>query len=601
MRIFFICLLLFLIHETKAQFIEDFNDGDFTSNPVWSGDTTKFQVIAGKLQSFNTIANDIFSLSTPSSKATTAQWEWYVNLAFSTSSANYTDVFLISDNVNLQASLQGYFVRIGNTDDEIALYRMDGTSATKIIDGLNQRCGASNNIFKVKVIRTINNDWLLSDDNTGTGNNYYFEGTTIDNTYSTGSYFGVLIKQSTSTFSNKHFFDDIVVGDIVIDTILPVISSAIVISATTLDLKFNEPVTQLSCETILNYIVNNSIGNPITAQRDIADLSLVHLSFSSSFTPSKINTITVNNVLDLNNNAIASAAAIQFAFPDTARPGDIVINEILFNPFTGGSDFVELFNHSSKVVDLSKLQIANTSLSTGVIDVASTISDKQRLFYPGDYICITEDPNNIMSRYTVMDPNAILDIGDLPSYNDDEGECVLLDASLNTIDRFHYLDNYHFPLLNDKEGVSLERISPDRVTQDSSNWHSASTGSGYATPGYKNSQYSVSSSDGSEIKIDPEIFSPDNDGYYDIVNIYYQFEKSGYTANVKIYSSQGMPVIELVKSELLGTEEGTWSWDGIDKDHQKAAVGIYVIYIEAFSSTGDVKKIKKTCVLAARL
>ena len=601
MRYVLFCIILFFIHNSNAQFLENFSDGDFTSNPAWSGDTVKFQVNAGQLQSNNTTVNDNFYLSTPSTKATNAQWEFYIKLSFATSSNNYTDVYLISDNADLKGSLQGYFVRIGNTNDEVSLYRMDGTTPVLIIDGLNGRCGSSSSVFRIKVVRTLSNDWLLSDDDTGTGNNYYFEGLINDNTYSTSSYFGVFIKQSTSSFFNKHYYDDIYVGDIVLDSLPPLIIAVNVISNSTIDVKFNEPVKLISAQDILNYTVDNSIGNPITAQKDALDLSLVHLSFSGNFTPSLTNTLSVSNVTDLSNNIIIPGSTYKFALPDSASAGDVVINEILFNPLSGGSDFVELYNRSTKVLDLSQLKIANTDLNTGAIDVSNPLTSLRKLFYPGEYLCITESTDDIKSRYTVNDPKTLHSIADLPSYNDDEGECVLLDVSSKKIDRFHYLDNYHFPLLNDKEGVSLERISPDRITQDSSNWHSASSSSGYATPGYKNSQYSVSYSDGSEIKIEPEIFSPDNDGFADIVNIHYQFEKPGYTANVKIYSSTGLPVIELVKNDLLGTEAGTWSWDGIDKDHNKASIGIYVIYIEAFEASGNVKKIKKTCVLASKL
>ena len=374
-----------------------------------------------------------------------------------------------------------------------------------------------------------------------------------------------------------------------------------VTSSSTLDVKFNEPVELSSAQTILNYSVSNSIGNALIAQRDAVDFSLVHLSFATSFSPSVLYNLSVINVKDLNNNMIAPNASFPFSLPDTVKPGDIVINEILFNSFTGGSDFVEIYNRSSKVIDLSTLKIANTNLSDGSLNVTSIIIATRKLFYPGQYLCITEEPLDIKSRYTAMNPDAFIDIVDLPSYNDDEGEVVLLDAALNTIDRFHYLASYHFPLLNNVEGVSLERISPERITQDSSNWHSAATSVGYATPGYKNSQYSLSSSDGSEITIEPEIFSPDNDGNHDIVNIHYKYEKPGYTATVKIFDAVGRPVIDLVKNELLGTEEGAWSWDGINKDHEKASIGIYVIYIEAFATSGNVKKTKKTCVLASKL
>jgi hypothetical protein len=51
----------------------------------------------------------------------------------------------------------------------------------------------------------------------------------------------------------------------------------------------------------------------------------------------------------------------------------------------------------------------------------------------------------------------------------------------------------------------------------------------------------------------------------------------------------------------LGTEGGTYSWDGIMDDRSKARAGVYVVYFEAFNPNGDVKRYKKACVLAEQL
>src|ERR1051325_6489848 len=103
-----------------AQFSDDFRDGDFSANPTWSGDTAEFVIanVSGNnnLQSHSTTASSNYYLSTPSSLVNNCQWEFWVNLAFNTSSANYVDIYLTSDSANLNASNNnGYYVRIGNT------------------------------------------------------------------------------------------------------------------------------------------------------------------------------------------------------------------------------------------------------------------------------------------------------------------------------------------------------------------------------------------------------------------------------------------------------------------------------------------------------
>src|SRR6185436_18035437 len=163
MKIFFSILFFLIPVFTIAQFSDNFSDGDFTGNPAWTGDNAKWIVNSGQLQSNSGTASDIFHLSTASTLATDAQWELTVRLDFSTSSNNYVDIYVTSDSSNVTGTAHGYFVRIGNTADEISLYRKDGASSTKIIDGADGRSqpASSNNIFHLLVKRSAANDWML--------------------------------------------------------------------------------------------------------------------------------------------------------------------------------------------------------------------------------------------------------------------------------------------------------------------------------------------------------------------------------------------------------------------------------------------------------
>src|SRR5271170_6163841 len=122
-----IAAIFLLSINSQAQLNDNFNDGDFTANPVWIGNSADWLVNKSlQLQSNNTVANSSFYLSTASSLAISTQWELYVRLAFNTSSANYADIFLTASANDLTLNnTTGYFVRIGNTNDEICLYRKD--------------------------------------------------------------------------------------------------------------------------------------------------------------------------------------------------------------------------------------------------------------------------------------------------------------------------------------------------------------------------------------------------------------------------------------------------------------------------------------------
>ncbi len=600
MKKLLLTLLLIVPLIANAQLTDNFSDGDFTSNPAWSGDVSKWQVNNGQLQSNNNTASDVFYLSTPSTAATNAQWEFFIKLDFSTSSNNYVDIYLISDSANVKGSLNGYFVRMGGTPDEISLYRKDALTITKIIDGVDGRSQStsSNNLLKIKVKRNITNNWILEDDVTGSGNNYFTEGIVNDGTYTTSNYFGFVITQSTATFFNRHYFDDIYAGPIVQDTIAPLISSLNALTDSLLDVKFSESVDQVTAETTTNYSVNNSIGNPSTATRDVSDLSLVHLVFVSPFVNGTTNIITVNNINDLSANPIVGNTTATFTFynPQPPMPMDIVINEVLFHPQSGGSEFVELYNASGKVLDLKDVFLYDGSVSNPYY----TISASRHIFLPGDYIAITRNVTDIKSRYTILNPNSLLQVASMQTYLDAADTVTIATATGQILDRLVYSESWQFPLLNSFLGVSLERLNAGRATHDQSNWHSAAESVGFATPGYKNSQNDNTTGSGDEISVDPEIFSPDEDGHNDVVNVHYHFSNAGNVANVLVYDAKGRLIRNLVNNELLGND-GSFAWDGVTNANDKARIGMYIFYIEVFDINGDTKNFKKTCVLGGKL
>jgi hypothetical protein len=183
--------------------------------------------------------------------------------------------------------------------------------------------------------------------------------------------------------------------------------------------------------------------------------------------------------------------------------------------------------------------------------------------------------------------------------NTGEDVVVLCNRNGILIDKFEYSDALHFALLNDFKGVSLERIDFNRPTLDKTNWNSASANVGFGTPGYQNSQFMQTKSDG-DFSVVPEIFSPDNDGYNDVVTFNYELNESGLAGNISIYNANGQLIRYLVRNENLATK-GSYSWNGLTDQNEKAPIGIYIIYFETFSKNGKVQKHKLSCVLAGKL
>jgi len=375
------------------------------------------------------------------------------------------------------------------------------------------------------------------------------------------------------------------------------------VSENKLKLFFSQKMSLNKLSDPENYMVDNEVGNPAQVIPDEEDESIAELSFSTSFNSGKVYQLSVKK--DIENCiglSLKNDTSILFGIGEYPQPGDLVINEILFNPWTKGVDFVEVYNKSFKVLDLSKLLLGTGKISppNPIDTLFYPISQDQFLMVPGSYFVFTTSAEAVKNQYFAPNPTGFIEMDKFPSYNNDEGICLLKNVLNELIDSLDYSDKMHYPLLNYHDGVSLERISPEAPTQDKSNWHSAAETVGFATPAYKNSQFVSTQNDHAEIIIEPELFSPDNDGYNDVLGIYYNFDEPGYSLTVNIYNADGRLVKHLANNQYIGSS-GTVNWDGLQDDNSKAPVGIYVFFIRVFDTKGNVKQYKKTAVLASKL
>ncbi|HCN82310.1 MAG TPA: hypothetical protein DIT07_01635 [Sphingobacteriaceae bacterium] len=376
--------------------------------------------------------------------------------------------------------------------------------------------------------------------------------------------------------------------------------SAILIDSITLQLNFNRPVDSLSASIYQNFKVNNGVGSPPSALPAGPDFEQIILKFPSGIARGSIYQVVAVNLTDCSGANISSSAnSAEFIYPEKIAKNDIIINEVLFNPRPGGADFVEIYNRSDKSLDLKDLYLVTENDKDSLIG-PKQLSTVQLLMEPHTYRVLTTDPDNIKKEYTVSDYAVMIKMPSLPSFNDDEGTVVLLSEN-KRIDQLDYSEKMHLALIKDPEGVSLERSSFNGLTNEAGNFRSAAASAGYATPGYQNSQYAEDiGSHQEDIALASKTFSPDNDGFEDILTLNYNFSHAGMIANASVYNDKGILIRKLTRNMTLA-ETGIITWDGLTETNELCAVGVYIVYLEVFNLVGTVKKYRKNCVLAAKL
>jgi Lamin Tail Domain len=361
---------------------------------------------------------------------------------------------------------------------------------------------------------------------------------------------------------------------------------------------FDEPLDSVKAGIASNYNISDGIGALQSAIAIAPAFDKVTLRLGTALVRGKIYTVSVNGLSDCIGNTIGSKNKARVGLSETADSMDIVINEILFNPKPNSVDYVEIYNRSKKIIDLKQTYISNRN-SAGVISNIKQLSTDTHLLFPQDFMVITEEPSVIKRDFITLNMDAFVQLAAMPSYNDDEGDVVILNAQGSINDELNYEEKWHFKLIDNAEGVALERIDYNAPTQYPDNWHSASTSVGYGTPTYKNSQFRADQQLKGDINVGPDIISPDNDGMDDFATIDYSFPTPGYVANITVFDANGRSVRYLQRNALCGIK-GSFRWDGLGEKYQKLPVGIYIVHTELFNLEGKKRQFKNVIVLARR-
>ena len=363
-------------------------------------------------------------------------------------------------------------------------------------------------------------------------------------------------------------------------------------------LTFDEPLTDFGAEEVLNYKLTKGLALASASLQ--TDESKVLLSLVDPMVVGEIYGLQYENIADCLGNSSSLSDTLFFALPELAQPGDLLINEILFNPVSGGVDFVEIYNPTDRVFNLADLEIANSDMA---IDETEVI-DIDFLLFPKSYACFTEDKSDILERYEVEDPNTIFQTN-LPRFDDKSGNVTLLTQNNNVpliIDLFDYLESMHTGFISDRNGVSLERISFDSPTNEAVNWTSGAQSTGFATPGYKNSQslINLTVNQGELYDIVNSTFSPDQDGFKDFLQVNFKLDQTDYFATMVIYDSEGREIKKLLPYQTIAPSSSV-VWDGTGTDDRVASMGIYILWIQMLTPDGEKREFKEPIVVARRL
>jgi hypothetical protein len=285
-----------------------------------------------------------------------------------------------------------------------------------------------------------------------------------------------------------------------------------------------------------------------------------------------------------------------FGMAEPAGQGDILFNELLFNPLPGDPDYLELYNYSDKIIDASRLGFISVNDNSGDTSQIYQVADEHNCILPGTYYAVTTDREKVSERYFSTDPDCLFDIGSLPSMADDKGHLILFSRELVKIDEVSYSEKMQSSLLSGYEGIALEKVNPESKSEEANNWHSASESSGWGTPGAPNSVCTETPVTTDMVRLSSSRISPDDDGFEDILVIGFNLTGNSNVVTVTIFDESGNFVRKVVENMYTGPEASI-VWDGSADDGSVVSTGIYIVFIAMFDDSGKTHRWKKVCTV----
>lgn len=544
-------------------FVLHFADTEWEN--VWSGDTASFLIEdqSLRLDAENTVSSS--SISTKSDAIISATWHLCGRMDLNPSSSNYLAVYLASSSPDVaDSTLSGYYLLLGKSNDEIALW--------KSVDGVQKKLGASEkkrlNFSKVQydiVVQTDNDgNWTLKS-KINDDEDYSVDFTANDKDIETSSYF--ILNPHFSKTRTKHFvFDSISIHSDFIDNEPPYVAGLALSDSI---------ITVLWSEKIKVESLSVDPGDALEFLGSDEKKTRFRIVKSDSFGEYEIPV----SVCDIRGNC--SGSPLKIYFSKGAKKGDVILNEVLFDVATGESEFVELYNMSDTWISAKSLSIATRKANGNLNYITPLSSDANDAIPPHTYIILSRSVDDVCEKYGCGDGAVSFSLPKMASLSNSGAHVVLLDQKDNVLDEFAYDPKMHSQFSVADKGRSLERVS-----FDSDEWVSASDECGGATPGRKNS---AASGKKEEIVCIQSFITAD----FPQIIIEYSFPKPDFKGTLSCFDRFGTQIGTLFEYHLLD-REGVYKWDGTDDAGEMLPTGIYVLLFEAVSESGD--RIRKTIV-----
>lgn len=364
-------------------------------------------------------------------------------------------------------------------------------------------------------------------------------------------------------------------GEVVLDASEPVEVRCTIRNAGSLPVDAYEAVVELTVGAAADAVSQTAVAAAL-APRDSASVVLAWTSPQPGYHRAVATTI-------LQGDEDASNDSSETSFTVQREGGLLVVNEIMYSPDEGSTEWIELVNVTRAPVVPDGWLVGDGQEFHAV---ESAQADSVAAIPAGGLAVIAREPNLLAGSVPFECPVFGTDGWEALSSDD---SIVILDEYSTPVDRLAYTDDW-----GGARGVSLERVRADMPADDPNNWGSSVAPSG-ATPGRPNSiRLSVLPSSG-RLDVSPNPFTPDGDGSADRTLITYGLPVATALVRLSVYDGRGR-CRAILRDHAATASTGQLLWDGTGEGGALLPTGLYVLLLEALNARAGVLVKEKAAV-----
>jgi len=289
---------------------------------------------------------------------------------------------------------------------------------------------------------------------------------------------------------------------------------------------------------------------------------------------------------DADQNPLNDIRIIEFNVVESRET--VKINEIKFLTGANEPEWVELVNVGDEPVSLRRW---------GIADLRDTVwIDSSVWLHPGQFKVFAQSA--LIHDFYEVEDSLVCVLRKLPVLNDASDVVYLINPAGGWIEQVPYSIDWLEG--EDWRKPSLERIHYHLDSRLARNW-GPSTAERGATPAGANSIFMDIRSHDLKVRIEPNPFSPDGDGFEDHTVISIEIPADAARLRLDVYDVLGRRVRSIRDNRFTGSRLDV-VWDGRDDYGKRLRMGIYVIFVQILNDRdGLIREFKDTVVVAGKL